>query len=216
VTALVAAETLLLALLAVFVIALLRSHAEILRRLETLDPAVAVPRPETAPGARAAPDIVGATPSGGARHVAVASGDVLLAFLSSGCSSCGRLIDTLPSERGALPALQRVVVVTKDREVERPRLFAALEIVVDVVMSSGAWDAYEVPGSPYFVHVRDGVVAGEGSATAWSRVAGLLADALDELAGADGDLPRVDAALAAAGIAPGHPSLHPTTEGADG
>ena len=38
VTSLVAAESLLLVLLTVFVVALLRSHAEILRRLETLDP----------------------------------------------------------------------------------------------------------------------------------------------------------------------------------
>jgi len=78
VTAIVAAESLLLAVLTLFVVALLRSHAEILRRLEGLDPGDAVPRPETASGSRPAPDLAGATPSGGARQVAV-SGDLLLA-----------------------------------------------------------------------------------------------------------------------------------------
>jgi hypothetical protein len=76
---------------------------------------------------------------------------------------------------------------------------------VDVVMSSAAWDDYAVPGSPYFVHVEDGLVVGEGSGTEWSQVADLLSDALAERDSAD----RVDAELEAAGIGPGHPSLRP-------
>lgn len=206
-TTIVATETLLLAVLILFVIALLRSHAEILRRLENLDPAAAVPRPESATGARRAPDIAGATPSGGARQVA-ASGNLLLAFLSSGCASCRGLIDSVPEGLGQLPGSTRLVVVTKSPEVERVRRFAALEELVDVVMSSRAWDDYAVPGSPYFVHVEDGAVAGEGSGTTWHQVASLLTDALAERGPADtGD--RVDGALEAAGIGPGHPSLHP-------
>ena len=208
-TALVAAETVLLVLLTLFVVALLRSHAEILRRLDALDPGSPVPRPESAPGARAAPDLAGATPSGGARQVATGSGNLLLAFLSSGCASCRRLIDTVEEGVGALPRGTRLVVVTKDREIERLRSFRPLEPVVDVVMSSSAWDAYAVPGSPYFVHVTDGTVAGEGSGTAWRQVTGLVADAIADR----DDLPRVDAALAAAGIGPGHPSLHPEQDG---
>ena len=209
-TALVAIETVLLALLTLFVIALLRSHAEILRRLELLQPADrAVQRPEAATGARPAPAIAGATPSGGARRIATETGELLLAFLSSGCATCASLIDSV-AERGAvaLPRELRVVVITKDPQVERVKRFRPLEGIVDVVMSTDAWDAYAVPGSPYFVHVDHGAVAGEGSASAWAQVASLLGDAID-------DLPRVDSTLAAAGIGPGHPSLRPSSGGAD-
>ncbi len=87
-TAIVATETLLLAVLTLFVVALLRSHAEILRRLENVDPAHAVPRPESATGSRRAPDLAGATPSGGARQVA-ASGNLLLAFLLAAARRVG-------------------------------------------------------------------------------------------------------------------------------
>ena len=206
-TAIVAAESLLLAVLTLFVVALLRSHAEILRRLEGLDPGDAVPRPETASGSRPAPDLAGATPSGGARQVAV-SGDLLLAFLSSGCSSCARLIETVGEALVLLPGSTRLVVVTKSPEVERARRFRPLEGLVDVLMSSSAWDAYAVPGTPYFVHVVDGIVVGEGSGTAWTQVASMLTDALAERDLRENRL-RVDAALQAAGIGAGHPSLHP-------
>jgi hypothetical protein len=204
VTSLVAAESLLLVLLTLFVVALLRSHAEILRRLEALDPSDAVPRPEAAPGGRPAPSLSGATPSGGARQIAT-TGDLLLAFLSSGCTSCARLLDSVADGLAELPDSTRLVVVTKSPEVERVRRFRALEPIVDVLMSSTAWDDYGVPGSPYFVHVENGVVAGEGSGTAWTQVAQLLADALAERE--DGD--RVEAVLETAGIAAGHSSLYP-------
>jgi hypothetical protein len=204
VTAIVAAETLLLALLTLFAVALLRSHAEILRRLEALDPVDTVPRPATATGARPAPDLAGETPSGGARQV-VASGDVLLAFLSSGCTSCTRLIATVPDGLVQLPRATRLVVVTKSPEVERVRRFRPIEEYVDVVMSTAAWDAYAVPGSPYFVHVENGLVVGEGSGTTWAQVTALLGEALTERDNAE----RVDAELEAAGIGTGHPSLHP-------
>ncbi len=212
-TAILATETLLLAVLTLFVIALLRSHAEILRRLENLDPAHVVPRPESATGSRRAPDLAGATPSGGARQVA-ASGNLLLAFLSSGCSSCGRLIDSVPEGLVQLPGSTRLVIVTKSPEVERVRRFRPLEEIVDVVMSSPAWDDYSVPGSPYFVHVENGAVVGEGSGTTWPRVASLLVDALAEREPAENGH-RIDDALEAAGIGPGHPSLHPV-QSADG
>lgn len=206
-TALVATETILLAVLTLFVVALLRSHAEILRRLEALHPEDPVPRPESAPGARGAHDLTGTTPSGGARHVP-ASGSLLLAFLSSGCSSCQPLLDSVPEGLGRLGGAARLVVVTKSAEVERARRFLALEEIVDVVMSSPAWEDFAVPGSPYFVHVEDGRVVGEGSGTSWQQVASLLVDALDERDSAQ-TADRVDTALEAAGIGPGHPSLHP-------
>lgn len=203
-TTIVAAETVLLVLLLLLVVALLRSHAEILRRLETIDPATPVPRPESANGSRRAADLAGATPSGGARQLG-ASGDLLLAFLSSGCTSCARLIDTVAEAVGEVPRPTRLVVVTKSPDVERLRRFRPLEQHVEVVMSSAAWDDYAVPGSPYFVHVVDGRVVGEGSGTSWEQVTALLTDAVAERDNAA----RVDAELALAGIEPGDPSLHP-------
>ncbi len=208
--ALLGAETLLLVLLALFVVALLRSHAEILRRLDALGGELPHHR-EAAPGGRPAPDLEGATPSGGFRRIAVGAGaDTLVAFLSSGCTTCTALLEQLADGPPALPRGTRLVVVAKDRELERLRLFRPLEQVVDVVMSSAAWDAYAAPGSPYFVHV-DGAtatVAGEGSASRWEQVASLLLDALDDHRDVV-DAPRIDDALEAAGIGPGHPSLHP-------
>ena len=206
-TTLVVAESLLLVVLTLFVVALLRSHAEILRRLQGLGPADAVPPPERAAGARAAPDLSGATPSGGARQLA-GSGDLLLAFLSSGCSSCAQLIESAREALAMVPGSTRLVVVTKSPDVERARVFRPLEQLVDVVMSSRAWDDYAVPGSPYFVHVEHGIVVGEGAGTSWPRVVSLLSDALAEREPtANGH--RVDAALEAAGIGAGHPSLYP-------
>ena len=206
-TTVVAAESLLLVVLTLFVVALLRSHAEILRRLEGLGPADAVPPPELAAGARPAPELSGATPSGGARRLA-SSGDLLLAFLSSGCSSCAQLIEAVREALALLPGSTRLVVVTKSPDVERARVFRPLEQLVDVVMSSSAWDDYAVPGSPYFVHVERGIVVGEGSGTSWPGVVSLLSDALAERGSTDNGH-RVDAALESAGIGAGHPSLHP-------
>jgi hypothetical protein len=89
-------------------------------------------------------------------------------------------------------------------------------------MSTQAWDAYGVPLSPYFIYVdgATGEVAGEGSAGAWPQVESLLTDALAdaELARGEGPrarrddtatrLARMDDALSAAGIGPGHASLY--------
>ena len=71
---------------------------------------------------------------------------------------------------------------------------------VTVLLSSSAWDAFGVPGSPYAVLVRDGAVAGQGVAHSWGQLASLV----DRQRADD-----VDRQLLAAGIHPGHPSLHP-------
>lgn len=213
--ALVGAESLLLALLAVLVVGLLRSHAEILRRLDGLSGGADLPEPrERSPHLGEAREVGGATPSGGARQIALGGGapNTLLAFLSSGCSTCAELIDALVDSPPPLPDGVRLVVVTKDRAVERVRRFRAVEQRAEVVMSSAAWDDYAVPGSPYFVYVDGGRgrIAGEGSATTWPQVVSLLVDAIDDAADRDGrDAPRIDAALRGAGITPGHPSLRP-------
>lgn len=196
---LVGTETVLLVLLALLVLGLLRSHAEILRRLN----GGAQPSPLPAPGTRAtgkrAVDVAGRTPSGDARVVAAVGADTLLAFLDSGCSSCAALLDEL-ERRGAPAGLPRLVVVAKDADEERPRRFAAAARDTLVVMSSQAWRDYAVPGSPYFVYVDGarGLVVGEGSAPRWDRVAELVTEMRD------------DAPLTASGIAPGDSSLYPS------
>src|SRR5262249_38949606 len=178
----VGAETLLLCLLGLLVLGLLRSHAEILRRLETLsDPTAGLPAPKTV-AARPAPAIAGVTPSNEVRSYTLQSGgeDTLLAFLSSGCSTCGPLLDDLEAGDPMLGRM-RLIVVAKDPSEERPRRFRAAGARNHVVMSSRAWQDYDVPGSPYFVHVdgATGTVVGEGSAPSWDRVATLLAGALE-------------------------------------
>jgi len=206
----VGAETLLLCLLGLLVLGLLRSHAEILRRLESVsDPTGGLPPPKTVT-ARPAPGIAGVTPSNEARSYTLQSGgqDTLLAFLSSGCSSCGPLLDDLESGT-PLSGDLRLIVVAKDPSEERPKRFQAVGARNHIVMSSRAWRDYEVPGSPYFVHVdgTTGTVVGEGSAPSWDRVASLLSGALEEAV----ETPeRITDTLRSAGIEEGHPSLHPS------
>ena len=212
-TILVAAETLLLVVVAIFVVALLRSHAEILRRLEQVAPESALPQPHDGPDRPPAKalDLEGRTLDGGVRRIVLSPGpDTLLAFLSTGCSTCVALLQALGD--ADLPAGLRLVVVAKDAHTERLRVLRPHAVSTDLVMSTAAWDAYGVPGSPYFVHVdgATGRIVGEGSAGAWPQVVSLILDAADARAEPDGaSRRRIDDALAAAGIGPGHPSLHP-------
>jgi hypothetical protein len=203
-TAIVTVETILLILLSLLVAGLLRSHAEILRRLEEIqpstggsDPSVERARseptrvggmvdPDLPPG-RPAPtpafDIGGTTLSGDAIKISVTDSrtNTLIAFLSSGCRSCQEFWEGLePPMRPAIPGDARIVVVTKDTSHESPS--ALLDLAprdVPVVMSSAAWDQYGIQGSPYFVYVdgRAGQVIGEGTASAWPQVLSLIRDA---------------------------------------
>jgi hypothetical protein len=239
-TALVTVETALLVLLVVLVAGLLRSHAEVLRRLgppsEDGDPAAdSLAAPSTRAGDQPATDIVGRTLDGDAVKVALtgAASPTLLAFLTSGCETCKAFWESFGSERSAgLPAGVRLVAVTKDGSHESPaRLRDLAPDGVPVVLSTSAWDAYAVPGSPYFVYVEGGRVAGEGAATGWDQLASLLRDALDDarlaqqreaaepspVVHVDGGsrasgqerAVRADRALQSAGIGRGHPSLYP-------
>lgn len=204
--AIVSVETVLLVLLVVLVAALLRSHAEILRRLGPED--AAVPRvPPPPSGARSdveAPELTGATLAGDALKLTLDGSPTLLAFLSSGCASCARFWETL-GER-SLPTGVQPVIVTRgqDRE-QRSKLRTLAPESVPLVMSSDAWEQYAVPGSPYFVLVENGEIRGEGVATTWDALASLLADAIEE----QRDQHGIDDRLAAAGIGPDHPSLYP-------
>jgi hypothetical protein len=239
---LVTIETIALALLALLVAGLLRSHAEILRRL--VPPEVPMPSaqvdPMALPGRDAAParDIAGTTLSGEPVKLAVAGGGTssLIAFLSSGCSTCGAFWEAFrEGQADAIPAGTRLIVVTRDSSHESPSTLRDLAPPdVPMVMSSAAWDAYAVPMTPYFVYVdgTSGQIAGEGTAEAWPQVGSLLRDALADAEFATGRIghrasaaqaaldrgpagnggaarsSRVDEELKAAGIGVAHPSLY--------
>jgi len=234
-TILVAVETLLLVLLSLVVVGLLRSHAEILRRLGPAQDgernqdilAPGLPHPPSREGLRRAPKISGMTLGGDGIQVGSGSGQpMLLAFLSSGCLTCEGFWETFSqAQPPTIPGGARLVAVTKDPSHESPsRLRELAGDALEVVMSSAAWRDLDVPTSPYFVYVGDdGMVLGEGAASSWTQVASLLRDAIGDAeeaarlmvsrAGGSERARRVDDELAAAGIGPGHPSLYPAEDG---
>jgi hypothetical protein len=205
-TALIAVETLLLVLLLVLVAGLLRSHAEILRRLGAADQAAPpAPTPARAASHAAAPGIHGSTPAGDPVSVSFegASTSTLLAFLTSGCTTCATFWEALGTQRA--PGAAQTIIVTRGPDRERPgRLKKLQPESVPVVMSSGAWEDYGVPGAPYFVLV-EGRVRGEGMATTFEALRSLIADAIEDVRAAR----DLDERLAAAGIGADHPSLYP-------
>jgi hypothetical protein len=101
----------------------------------------------------------------------------LVAFLSTTCGICLGLWEHLRDD--GLTSLD-TVVVTKDGAVEDVARAESMTTSghLPVVMSSEAWDDYEVPGSPYFLVVGGNptTVLAEGSADSWS--------ALQDIAGA--------------------------------
>jgi hypothetical protein len=193
VTALLAVESVVLALLALVVVGLLRSHAEILRRLpstiaaDTNEPQEKTPMiPEHLPGPRAEQTpvvaISGETLDGGQLAIDPAKTDTLVAFLSSGCLTCKTFWDALqPGLRQALPGGARPVIVVKDSAFESPsRLRELAPSDLPVVMSSQAWGDYNIAMSPYFLFVSGGTVRSEGAASSWEQVSSLLKDAYED------------------------------------
>ena len=179
--ALVSVETVLLVLLVVLVAGLLRSHAEIMRRLGPAEDAPGVPDGPAIPAARdreavSAPEVAGVTPDGDAVKLAfegAGTAPTLLAFLTSGCGTCAAFWEALGERR--LPAGVRTVIVTHGPDRERPAKLRSLGPAgIPVVMSSQAWADYEIPGAPYFVMV-DQAIRGEGVATTWPALASLVA-----------------------------------------
>jgi hypothetical protein len=181
--ALVVLEALLILVLGVLVVGLLRSHAEILRRLHELgagvyeDEAAAdgvtstieltdrpdirtrdgVPEPREV-AAVGAHDVSGVTPTGNGKAVGVVGTEhsTLLAFLSSGCGTCVDFWQAFASgQANDLPGRDtRLVVVTKGPEDESVSAVRELARGNHVtVMSSQAFDDYGVPVSPYFILV---------------------------------------------------------------
>jgi hypothetical protein len=233
--ALVVVSTFVVMLLGILVAGLLRSHADILRSLHELgvgvgDPATDAPSvpatlavdPPADPVVSAAPSIAGVTPTGDARAISVTNSDrrTLLAFLSSGCTTCGGFWRDLQTKGGLDLGDVRVVIVTKGPEMEVPAEVKALSTgAVPVVMSTEAWTDYRVPASPFFVMVdgASGRRIGHGVAAHASQLLNLVKRAGHDTAqrGTHLDGPARetanDAMLVAAGITPGHPSLYPTS-----
>jgi hypothetical protein len=251
VTVLVTILAVAVGLLAVLVAGLLRTHAEILRSLHDLGvglEADASTRPplRTRPGVTppregaAGPgfDVTGTTLAGESVHVAVNGAEhlTLVAFLSSTCLTCQRFWTAFADPHVVVPGGARLVIVTKALASESESALRRLAPPnVTTVLSDRAWDAYGVPGAPYFVLVDgpSGDVVGEGSGSSWDQVRDLLGQAMADagLAAARGRTvdggpvaararrdgaareARVDADLRAAGIGPDDPSLRPTPEG---
>jgi hypothetical protein len=235
-TILFAAETVLLALLSLLVVGLLRSHAEILRSLESgtprrapasredeFDPRIARPNDDEIGGP--ASEVVGTTIEGDARKVAFPAGGpgTLIAFLSSGCTICREFWGAFaqdPLQHGT-----NLLVVTKDSSHESPsKLNRLAGDSIPVVMSTAAWQSYDVPLAPYFVYVdgKTGRIFGEGAASNWGQLKSLFTDFLFDqdpsLARADrgpttaggqaARAARIDGALDAAGVDEDDPSFY--------
>jgi hypothetical protein len=173
---------------------------------------------------------VGSTPDGGTAVVRTVGVEqhTVIAFLSSGCSTCQTFWDDFAQPRAVrLPRDTRLVVVTKGADEESPSEVDRLRPRgTEVIMSSEAWADHAVPGSPYVVVVDgpSGRITGEGTGMSWSQVARLLAQATGDLAYlSDTELrshkpssdaereARADRELMSAGILPGDPSLYPGT-----
>lgn len=215
-----------IAVLTLIVFGLLRTHADILRALDragiSLDESSASSSVGLVPlsrptGNQNAADIVGTVPGGGPVSVSV-GGDrhTLLAFLSSGCKTCANFWAEFESSSIDLGGEStRLVIVAQDPAHDSESRLAELSPNgVRTVCSTSAWEAYGVPGSPYFVLINGTArkVVGSGTATNWPQVRQLLTQAMGD-AKAEGANSNsgdgVSAELAAYGIGPGHPSLYP-------
>jgi hypothetical protein len=235
--AVVSALAVVVLILTVLVVGLLRSHGEMLRAFnelgvtfghdgaDTAGASTSIAAPERRPAAPHAServvegtgdgtvhDISGTTPRGGGIAVALADRNerTLLAFLTSGCTTCRGFWDAFRNDPALPRAVDRLVIVTRSNDEESP---AALQNLAPgdhtVIMSSDAWNDYGVPVSPYFILVDGptGSIEGEGAASTWSQVGSLLARA-----DADVELEnerRIDSELRAAGITPDDPTLYP-------
>ena len=151
----------------------------------------------------------------------------LLAFLSSGCTTCGRFWQQLATgDRPDLGPDTRLLVLTKGADAESTTALRSVATGVDVVLSTPAWQDYAVPGTPFFILVdgRSGAVRGEGTAMGWNEVRNLVALGRGDASVVTGvstasmkpssDAEReavIDQLLMDSGIFPGDPSLYPGT-----
>jgi hypothetical protein len=187
-------DTVLLVLAVIYIVALLRSHADILRRLTALEEGGAGRAPAgaaRAASASAAPmegdelsaasAINGTTLNGDSVMLSFGDGSpvTLLAFLTGGCTSCAPLWAGLRQTPELASLAERVVVVTHDPTRESPaRVQRLAPSHAEVIMASAAWDDYAVPSSPHFV-LTDGAggILGRGSALSWPQLVKMVHEA---------------------------------------
>lgn len=227
--ALVIGLAVIVALLGILVVGLLRSHADILRRLESVGAGldgshdhssqITMTRRDT--GAVAERTVTGVTPDGEPVVVSLGAGTdpTLIAFLSTTCSTCTPFWEGLESSTMHFGGHRhRVLVVTLGESEESPtRAQSMAKSGVDVVMSSSAWADFEVPGAPYFALIEPEThrVIGEGSAMTFESLEEFLSDATNDqkwdlqTSGQPSEEDRIDADLRRAGILPGDPRLYP-------
>ena len=141
---------------------------------------------------------------------------MLVAFLSSGCKTCQAFWKSFRNGMDLPRPDIRPVIVTKGIHEESPSdIRDRAPIDITTIMSSEAWDAFRVPGTPYFqlIDATSGAVVGEGSAGSWARLTELINRSLhdDQLAEIHlSTKQRFDdstTALERAGIEPGDPSM---------
>jgi hypothetical protein len=228
--AVVIALAVVVVLLGILVVGLLRSHADILRRLESVgaglgtgghdhESQITLTRRPT--GAVAEHSVSGVTPDGEPVVLSLGTGTdpTLVAFLSTTCSTCTPFWEGLESSSMYFGGRRhRVVVVTLGESEESPtRAQSMAKPGIDVVMSSSGWADFEVPGAPYFVLIEPEThrVVGEGSAMTFESLEEFLSDATNDqqwdlqTSPLRDEESRIDAELRAAGILPGDPRLYP-------
>jgi hypothetical protein len=236
---LVLALGVVVAFLTMIVVGLLRSHAEILRKLDSLGAGLEMDgsghshdnqltlsaKPKAAQGLT--PDLVGVNPDGEpvAISTSIGTDPLLIAFLSTTCSSCSVFWENLDgSERYFGGVRHRVVIATLGADDESPtRAQSLVRGSADVVMTSQGWEDFEVPGAPFFAVIdpERGIV-GEGSATTYDALEEFLVDSTNDSrwdrrraqrdrTGEEREA-RIDQELRAAGIGPGDPRLYPEPE----
>lgn len=224
--ALIAIEAIVIVLLTILVAGLLRSHAEILRRLHAMgagedftptSSGLGGSRPPKALSQSPVETITGVTPSGSSSAVALSDsrGMTLLAFLSSGCNTCQTFWRAFDDGEMNLPGEVRTVVVTKSPKDESlsqiQKLAPSKELTI---MSTEAWDEFAVPYTPYFVLIdaSRGAVVGDGSSANWAQLSALIERGVGDQKASKGRttterLIDSDRELADAGIEPGDSSL---------
>ncbi len=214
-TALILGETVALLLLGILVFGLLRSHAQILRKLHELglDLEDISPLNQEVPGgddlrastddrqilsrrkqslttetsqtgdsdtSQYGADITGSTLDGGTIAISMSanSGNTLIAFLSSGCSTCQSFWKSFRNPNNSqLSGSPRVIIVTRDMaEESKSALMNLAPSEIPVVMSNQAWIDYGVPGAPFFVMVQGGTskIIGEGTTKTWNQLRDLV------------------------------------------
>ncbi len=218
---------LVVGLMGLLIVGLLRSHAEILRRLDSIGAGPddvhshgsTIELTQNPSGQRTvASAIQGITPEGEPVLISpdIGSDPTLLAFLSTSCASCTPFWEELDSSHLRFGGQRlRVLILTRGEHEESPtRTTSMRRGDADVVMSSTAWEDYGVPGAPFFVLVDpvEGVI-GEGSTPTFEALAQFLNDSgndrrWDREQNPADEVTRVDSDLRNAGILPGDPRLY--------